>query len=671
MPTINDYKKKALNDAGYSGDINTAEWEWLKAICDPYVGTIPDMWRYALNQAGFSGSLPVAQSAMLKDLGYNDFSISNKWYKYWRDTPLTGIGDILALGADLALWFDENQAYKSSGGGIVTPDSILTYTAPSPKMVYGSDGVLTYLPMNLVTYSEQFDNAAWTKSNTTVTANQEIAPDGTLTADLLTKTSASSGYVRQAPSTAIGQVHVWSVYAKVGTGTVVVMGSSQTSQYAEFNLTAVTATVTTGSSTALITSVGNGWYRCSMTITTPTTLTGYEISPKTNGETLYIWGAQREQVLARTTPSTYIPTTTAAVYSLPRDYNPTTLAALGVLVEEARTNLLTYSEQFDNAAWTRGNIAAFGSGSIANAITAPDGTTTADKIVEAATTATHNMAQNATIVTATVYTYSVHAKAAERSWVCLEGGGGAGGFSVWFNLSTGAVGTISGTTAGNVSIVALPNGWYRCIVTDTSTSTSGAYRYFICDADNNQSYAGDGTSGLYLWGAQLEAGAFATSYIPTVASQVTRAADNISILTSAFPYSATAGTVVAEYFDSGINAAVWRIDDGGDNEYFRAIRDTGSMVTAVVDGGSAVGLVYLTATAKGTLTKLASAWAVNSVNAAINGTLGTEDPSVNLPTVTTLRVGNNRNAQFHSSHIKRLAYYASRKTDAELQVLST
>lgn len=193
-----------------------------------------------------------------------------------------------------------------------------------------------------------------------------------------------------------------------------------------------------------------------------------------------------------------------------RSPNTRSMAGKGLLTFPGRTNLLTYSEQFDNAAWTRNNIAAFGSGSIANAIAAPDGTTTADKIVEAATTATHNMAQNATIVSATVYTYSVYAKAAERSWICLEGGGGGGGFSVWFNLATGAVGAISGTTAGNVSIVALPNGWYRCIVTDTSTSTSGAYRYFICDADNNQSYTGNGTSGLYLWGAQLEMGSFAS-----------------------------------------------------------------------------------------------------------------------------------------------------------------
>lgn len=119
MPTINDYKKKALNDAGYSGDINTAEWKWLKDICDPYVGAIPDMWRYAIREAGYSN-----QNDMLVDLGHTG-TLPNKWYKYWRDTPLEGVeGDPLARfdqlngdwpGGDLAprrnIWqYTENLA---------------------------------------------------------------------------------------------------------------------------------------------------------------------------------------------------------------------------------------------------------------------------------------------------------------------------------------------------------------------------------------------------------------------------------------------------------------------------------------------------------------------------------------------------------------------------------
>lgn len=89
MPTINDYKKKALNDAGYSGDINTAEWKWLKDICSPYVGAIPDMWRYILKDSGYTGDLISMQNKMLYDAGYTSGSISNKWYQYWKNTPLS------------------------------------------------------------------------------------------------------------------------------------------------------------------------------------------------------------------------------------------------------------------------------------------------------------------------------------------------------------------------------------------------------------------------------------------------------------------------------------------------------------------------------------------------------------------------------------------------------
>lgn len=91
MPTINDYKKKALNDAGYSGDISTAEWKWLKDICYPYVGAIPDMWRYALREAGFTGnSLSDMQNKMFTSLSLTG-TFPNKWYKYWKDHPLEGV----------------------------------------------------------------------------------------------------------------------------------------------------------------------------------------------------------------------------------------------------------------------------------------------------------------------------------------------------------------------------------------------------------------------------------------------------------------------------------------------------------------------------------------------------------------------------------------------------
>lgn len=91
MTTLNEHKKAGLVAGGFSGDINTAESKWLKSVCSPYAGSIPDMWRYALNQAGYSGNIVDMQNQMLIALGYTTGTLPDKWYKYWRDTPLQGL----------------------------------------------------------------------------------------------------------------------------------------------------------------------------------------------------------------------------------------------------------------------------------------------------------------------------------------------------------------------------------------------------------------------------------------------------------------------------------------------------------------------------------------------------------------------------------------------------
>jgi hypothetical protein len=189
-----------------------------------------------------------------------------------------------------------------------------------------------------------------------------------------------------------------------------------------------------------------------------------------------------------------------AATDVPRfDHNPTTGESLGLLVEEQRTNLLTYSEQFDNAAWTNNS-----SSEQADAAVAPDGTTTADKLIENNTTNVHGFARGGgseSLVNGTVYTFSVYAKAAERTFVYLQA---LSTFTkTYFNLSTGVV---SATGAGHTpSIIALANGWYRCAITFTSDTTNNSIRAIGMSAvSGTESYAGDGTSGLFLWGAQLE-----------------------------------------------------------------------------------------------------------------------------------------------------------------------
>jgi hypothetical protein len=233
-------------------------------------------------------------------------------------------------------------------------------------------------------------------------------------------------------------------------------------------------------------------------------------------------------------------------------------ACPSVLVEPAATNLLLRSEEFDNAFWFPFNLNAFGSGSVANTTGTldPYGTNVADYIQENTATGVHSViAIFAGNVLGTTYTFSVFAKAAERNIVNLLNNAGGGGLAN-FNLTTGVATLINGVSA---SMQNFGNGWYRCILTYTS-SINGNHnvQVRICDAAGNTSYTGTGTSGLNVFGAQLETGSIATSYVPTVATAITRNADVISKTDVSGLIGQTDGTIYAEV-NLRANAAERRI----------------------------------------------------------------------------------------------------------------
>jgi hypothetical protein len=191
----------------------------------------------------------------------------------------------------------------------------------------------------------------------------------------------------------------------------------------------------------------------------------------------------------------------------------------GVLIEGSRTNLILRSQEFDNASWTKSGATV-----TANAASAPDGTTTADTLIEDGTTAPHYASATVT-TTAAAHTLSVYAKPAGRSWVYIRiADSGNIARVVWFDVTNGVVGATGGGITA--SIQSAGNGWYRCVAT-IGTAFAGAQnpRIGVASADSVETYAGNGTSGIFLWGAQLEASSFASSYIPTVAAAATRAAD--------------------------------------------------------------------------------------------------------------------------------------------------
>lgn len=372
-----------------------------------------------------------------------------------------------------------------------------------------------------------------------------------------------------------------------------------------------------------------------------------------------------------------------AASGVPRiDHDPVTGECKGLIPEEARTNLLTYSEQFDNAAW--GKSAASVS---ANMATAPDGSVGADKLVEDTGAATHYVYASASSTTNTnAYTASIYVKAAERSLVNLfvvEGATFARIAQCTFNLATGVAGsmTLGGGATGSATIQSVGGGWYRCSVTATlgGTETSIQLRVRLADAGGNTSYTGNGTSGLYIWGAQLEAGAFPTSYIPTTSAAATRAAAAPSMSGTNFSewYRQGEGAfVVFARRDSLSAGRLITLSDGTASNQIRinVVVSSTSLradLEVVTGGVSQASTTTTPVFAVGSMVAIAFAYKADDFAISVNGTTVVTDTSGTVPTVDRVHIGTDHAAANHyNGTVARIAYYPKRLTNAELQAIT-
>jgi hypothetical protein len=425
---------------------------------------------------------------------------------------------------------------------------------------------------------------------------------------------------------------------------------------------------------------------------------------------IYIWGAQLE---ASPFPTSYIPTpatftsrastatfydangviqTAASGVARSNAFFPDSNGVMrpaGLLLEAAGTNLVTYSEQFDNAAWTKN-----GSTITANSVAAPDSTTTADKIVESSGTSRHEVyvSNVASTTSGSTYTLSVFAKAAERSILQLAFNT-VGYPTANFNLATGVVSLATSATA---SMQKLGNGWYRCSMTAVSALTPLAAAYIgvqsSATAPFPTEYAGDGASGIHIWGAQLEASPYPTSYIPTTtatvtraadvstSSTVTRSADVASITGSNFSswYNQSEGTVFSDLksnYQNGIGA--WSMHTGTSTIVSNSIHLTQSSLNRyefqVYDGITQVSLFSTGIISASASNRIATAYSVNNYAVSFNGLTPSVDTSGTLPvSLSTLSIGrrtNNSSTQM-SGTISRLTYWPTRLSDATLQALT-
>jgi hypothetical protein len=571
-----------------------------------------------------------------------------------------------------------------------TFDQLINFTRTSAATFVGSNGLIQTTPqsVNLLTYTQEFDNAVWVKSAATVTANSTTAPDGTSTADTLLA-SAGTGTIPRvgdssSPATVTSTTYTVSVYAKAGTYSFFqIYINNQSGEWANFTLSGAGTATANGASTATITALSNGWYRLSMTYTAggtdrrtffmlaaSGTATRAQTWNPTGTETIFLWGAQLE---VGSTATTY--TRNFGGLFPPRfDYDPVTLAPRGLLIEEQRTNLQTYSADFTNAVWAKTNITV-----TAAAAVSPDGTSNAQKI-EATASAGTTFTGPATAVAATAATFSVYAK---------QGTGATTANAFLLRNNTTATNLIAGTlnystgvwtyTTGSTGVVVTNagNGWWRVQITATSGITSGnsliAYVGFTGGAQTAGNH-------LFAWGAQLEANPFASSYIPTVASQVTRTSDQPTIAAPNFApwYNSPEGTLVTEYDVNGINTSsevVATISDNTSSNLFLAfVNSGGSTFVNTISGGVTSANVNAGLVATNTTIKLATVYRVNDFAASQNGAVPVVDTTGAVPVgATTLNLGwaAPYGGLFLNGRLRRLFFYPTRLTNAQLQALST
>ena len=353
------------------------------------------------------------------------------------------------------------------------------------------------------------------------------------------------------------------------------------------------------------------------------------------------------------------------------DYTDSSDGAL--LLEPSRTNLLQYSEDFSN--WTNAN-----STDSSNQIISPDGTQNADKVITNNGSVNgqvkRNVSKSASSIT---YTYSIFAKKGEWNESRLyitDNSSFVNRVQFFVSLENGEI--IQATTSGTFSSASgssqyYGNGWYRLFVTfTTGTETSLSARIYSM---SSTATTGDGTSGIYIYGAQLEEGSYPTSYIPTSGSAVTRVADSCSQTPPSGVIGQTEGTLFLEFEDKDYSfssiARGLSISDGTYTNRIYISQLSSGAIYVYSSGGAE--LQQATPLAKGGVLKVALAYKANNYALYVNGTSVATDTSATVPACDEIYLGQEvgLTANCLNKPYRDLKLYNTRLSNAELATLTT
>lgn len=354
-------------------------------------------------------------------------------------------------------------------------------------------------------------------------------------------------------------------------------------------------------------------------------------------------------------------------------YNGSSWVSRGLLIEAQRTNQITYSEDVSQSNWSTLNLTK-----TANSLAALDGTTTAGLFEENTVNNFHQVSLDGVTFNGPV-TLSVFVKwkpGTTRNIGIIPVNSSAAGSNagVIFNSSGAYVGDINSPVT-RYEATSLGNGWFRFSATVSSNglATTGPTVRFMNGTTG--SYLGDGTSGLYIWGAQYGTGADeVTSYIKTTGSAATRSADVATISGSNFSsfFNASEGTIVVEGTSPGVSTrTLVAFDDNTANESI-IIRTSGTdPIFAVTDGGSTQCSLDGGTITAGTQFKFAATYKANDFAACLNGGTVQTDTGGTIPTVDRMRIGADQAGNYLNGFVGRIRYYNTRLSNSQLQALTS
>ena len=344
-----------------------------------------------------------------------------------------------------------------------------------------------------------------------------------------------------------------------------------------------------------------------------------------------------------------------------------------LLLEPQSTNLIAQSEAFSNSYWTKSGASVVG-GFSAPSVNSPLG---AIYLVEDSSNGNHSISSNP-LLNVFDATTSIFVKSNGSNYFVIRSNSSGGAYlNCTFNLITG-VNTYNGMTKG-FEIKSISNGWYR--ISSTNRSSATAYRdlsFNLSQSDvlnnNLPSHQGDGTSGVYIFGAQIEAQSYATSYIPTSGSAQTRLAETANGAGNASTFNDSEGVLMLDISaladDSSYKTIT--VNDNGTSDRIQISINSNDIYIGVIDNGVTQVFDSVSVADITNFNKVAVSYILNNCQLWINGFKVFTDTSASMPSgLSQINFDKGDGGDDFYGKTKQIQYYNTALTDLELETLTS